>query len=191
MANLQISTRGSSPRMRGALHDVRGRLDLERIIPADAGSTRPWPTCRYPHGDHPRGCGEHYMMYVVGLTSSGSSPRMRGARGHGQPADIHTGIIPADAGSTPYARRRNFENQDHPRGCGEHRPLVLESSPVMGSSPRMRGAQKTAENQSDDTRIIPADAGSTERPAERHSDSEDHPRGCGEHACQSSFIEIM
>ena len=49
----------SSPRMRGALSAISRSLCNRRIIPADAGSTRP-SAGRASHGrDHPRGCGEH------------------------------------------------------------------------------------------------------------------------------------
>ena len=50
---------GSSPRMRGA-HIEDGSPGLvARIIPADAGSTAPYPRPRLVDPDHPRGCGEH------------------------------------------------------------------------------------------------------------------------------------
>ena len=92
---------GSSPRMRGA----RGRHPREasglRIIPADAGSTRQPPPEVHTPEDHPRGCGEHTLVYAIhkynedhprgcgehtlghpsSTASVGSSPRMREALG--------------------------------------------------------------------------------------------------------------
>ena len=51
-------TKGSSPRMRGALlGDQSGVVGL-RIIPADAGSTMIMTENARRFGDHPRGCGE-------------------------------------------------------------------------------------------------------------------------------------
>ena len=73
---------GSSPRMRGALSSGLLKTRLSRIIPADAGSTRPEEPCW--------------------TRQSGSSPRMRGARQNLPAALAYRGIIPADAGSTDY-----------------------------------------------------------------------------------------
>ena len=71
-------------------------------------------------GDHPRGCGEHFL------------------------ADHHRehapGIIPADAGSTLSLPDSQSLHWDHPRGCGEHRIRQWGDRPGAGSSPRMRGA---------------------------------------------------
>ena len=56
---LKISSLGSSPRMRGALHAHEKYSLFNRIIPADAGSTF-YGVCGFVlHEDHPRGCGEH------------------------------------------------------------------------------------------------------------------------------------
>ena len=50
---------GSSPRMRGAHWCICHGIPLDRIIPADAGSTvTNTPSTRVSR-DHPRGCGEH------------------------------------------------------------------------------------------------------------------------------------
>ena len=50
---------GSSPRMRGALNEWKAKRDDERIIPADAGSTKGTYLAWISRRDHPRGCGEH------------------------------------------------------------------------------------------------------------------------------------
>ena len=117
--------RGSSPRMRGALLLKQFVILIQRIIPADAGSTEHYlivcisyriipadaGSTLWTSGscwlivDHPRGCGEHRLPSFCDMMSSGSSPRMRGA-----PVPSHGGlpglrIIPADAGSTWRQRR--------------------------------------------------------------------------------------
>ena len=51
--------KGSSPRMRGALHVLSITHVLSRIIPADAGSTGERLDRMVEKRDHPRGCGEH------------------------------------------------------------------------------------------------------------------------------------
>ena len=71
---------GSSPRMRGARR-FPGTLTVRMgIIPAYAGSTSPQsPQNIYPQ-DHPRVCGEHWLLAKERKNVTGSSPRMRGAQ---------------------------------------------------------------------------------------------------------------
>ena len=151
-------------RMRGA--QAQGIVgDSEGgIIPADAGSTYCPKYNGSSHWDHPRGCGEHACCAHLARDVGGSSPRMRGARscpmpyalfyrspdhprGCGEHATtisapvVVTGIIPADAGSTPRSHSPRCSRWDHPRGCGEHTPITLTSMLDPGSSPRMRGAR--------------------------------------------------
>ena len=91
---------GSSPRMRGALGIGLFVVGLCGIIPADAGSTFSSHWMIKGTEDHPRGCGEHYMLIKNIRSLMGSSPRMRGARLSADPGLGWRGIIPADAGST-------------------------------------------------------------------------------------------
>ena len=111
------------------------------IIPADAGSTDPhrWPA--WCERDHPRGCGEHLSVSYHAIDRGGSSPRMRGARIRLSSLPELSGIIPADAGSTFLDWRWYEGGWDHPRGCGEHVQSEWNSSVILGSSPRMRGAR--------------------------------------------------
>ena len=50
---------GSSPHMRGALHEALRDVGLDGIIPAYAGSTTSSTSDSAPCWDHPRICGEH------------------------------------------------------------------------------------------------------------------------------------
>ena len=147
--------------MRGAHTLCHLRQYKTRIIPADAGSTVYSIGRQSPRMDHPRGCGEHGVIYVGGQYDIGSSPRMRGAQS-------------ATTVSTCLAR-------DHPRGCGEHYAAQRLGTLSAGSSPRMRGAHTLCHLRQYKTRIIPADAGSTVYSIGRQSPRMDHPRGCGEH----------
>ena len=72
---------GSSPHTRGARIRKIYQDRHSRIIPAYAGSTRPWS--RSPGGsrDHPRIRGEHPTFAPPIDTNAGSSPHTRGARG--------------------------------------------------------------------------------------------------------------
>ena len=95
-----LSKIGSSPRMRGAHFHCLFEPIRQRIIPADAGSTRKVRKNGLCRKDHPRGCGEHVPESRQAAAHGGSSPRMRGARGHQRRPPVRGGIIPADAGST-------------------------------------------------------------------------------------------
>ena len=53
----------------------------------------------------------------------------------------------------------------------------------LGSSPRMRGTLIDLVGIVPFPRIIPADAGNTNRIDSQYSYRKDHPRGCGEHRC--------
>ena len=115
---------------------------------------------------------------------------MRGAQcGRRQPCQA-SWIIPADAGSTISVAKANGLNEDHPRGCGEHRRSRRGSSIQVGSSPRMRGAHVFPLTIYACRRIIPADAGSTRGSRPGRSHWEDHPRGCGEHGsmCMREYL---
>ena len=111
---------GSSPRMRGAREAGTFEAMRRRIIPADAGSTRPAEDRHRCRRDHPRGCGEHADPKDQYLNIQGSSPRMRGAQRGQARVSNRAGIIPADAGSTVSPRIGEGQGPDHPRGCGEH-----------------------------------------------------------------------
>ena len=177
----QVRVRESSPRMRGALGMVHGRLHIRGIIPAYAGSTSASLTTRTRTGDHPRVCGEHRALNALKYGPLGSSPRMRGALdGRELLVDVR-GIIPAYAGSTARRASSSWRCRDHPRVCGEH---FSESSAVTsrrGSSPRMRGALDRLCDGGSAVGIIPAYAGSTLSPASPSCRGRDHPRVCGEH----------
>ncbi len=112
--------RGSSPRVRGA-RPRPPRVDEERgIIPACAGSTSRAVNMPSRRRDHPRVCGEHNSHGRRWRESSGSSPRVRGARYAPIRWIEPQGIIPACAGSTHRAHRGRSHQRDHPRVCGEH-----------------------------------------------------------------------
>ncbi len=85
----------------------------------------------------------------------GPSPRGRGAVGGQLPAEDSPGLIPG--------------------ACGEHTSIEAKFVPVLGSSPRMRGAPQSG------PRAHPLSAGSmVGRPVAPPVTAE-HPRACGEH----------
>ena len=167
--------------MRGALQPLEGLCFRDGIIPAYAGSTSAGQRRRRRRGDHPRVCGEHRMSPRSAATGLGSSPRMRGARRLGPDRGQGRRIIPAYAGSTGGTEEGVGLARDHPRVCGEHMSVDLYAHQPMGSSPRMRGARRRVGAHPESDGIIPAYAGSTAGTPSRRTDSEDHPRVCGEH----------
>ena len=92
--------KGSSPRTRGARVRRVGVVEVDGLIPADAGSTWPNRSKGPCLRAHPRGRGEHMSSNSVQEGLAGSSPRTRGARGFGGNRPPSAGLIPADAGST-------------------------------------------------------------------------------------------
>ena len=133
-------------------------------------------------GDHPRMRGEHSRMASPGVYSVGSSPHARGARTAYVQAVINGGIIPACAGSTTRACSGIACCRDHPRMRGEHSASLIASRSITGSSPHARGAPSGIDPKRIDAGIIPACAGSTNRPKSNQAVNRDHPRMRGEHS---------
>ena len=202
---------GSSPLLRGARYPVRVLPRVQRIIPAYAGSTlddihvdstgfgssplmRGAPKrCsrrRASQRDHPRLCGEHLDDVRPSGGEPGSSPLMRGALTWVELTVGREGIIPAYAGSTQAASWGGGSQRDHPRLCGEHVHPILIASYESGSSPLMRGAPFMRLWVSCARGIIPAYAGSTHGWSRSRWQRRDHPRLCGEHNKQTSYLRI-
>ena len=131
------------------------------ITPADAGKTQTVKLSLYFIEDHPRGCGENWVLRHPHSCSMGSPPRMRGKlSAYAQTVQLQ-GITPADAGKTLSLLFIIFIKQDHPRGCGENFGEVSVSSSGAGSPPRMRGKLYLPVGGSRYKGITPADAGKT------------------------------
>src|SRR5690606_39199879 len=117
---------------------------------------------------------------------SGSPPPARGARvDHSRPR-LALGIIPACAGSTPWAGGGGGPTGDQPRVRGEPEAGVVGEPRVPGSTPRARGARTRVRPHVRRGRIIPACAGSTTSNPSAVTGSRDHPRVRGEHRRTSS-----
>ena len=132
---------GSSPHARGAL--IRGDLqvELQRIIPACAGSTTRHLRFSSQHRDHPRMRGEHMLQVCRCGASHGSSPHARGAPCRYIRASSGRRIIPACAGSTRVIPWMDRARRDHPRMRGEHFSFLPSREGHDGSSPHARGAR--------------------------------------------------
>ena len=196
-----MSVSGSSPRVRGTRSLVAIWVEGGGIIPACAGNTRRRTCRRTRRRDHPRVCGEHLtrtfqLMLTVGssprvrgtpskavssLSTTGSSPRVRGTLLSIGVDAIEHGIIPACAGNTTRQCATATLRRDHPRVCGEHPMSAPISTPVAGSSPRVRGTLEVVDLAGEHPGIIPACAGNTTSGMISRKRTRDHPRVCGEH----------
>ncbi len=171
---------GSSPRVRGAVHDVVSQVIAEGIIPACAGSSTRTSKATTGRWDHPRVCGEQVTALRQTSMNVGSSPRVRGAGHRRCDALGRTGIIPACAGSSHSFASQRECSRDHPRVCGEQWPPHAPRWCPPGSSPRVRGAGGRTRSLKLASGIIPACAGSSYRIGAGFALVRDHPRVCGE-----------
>ena len=115
-----------------------------------------------PPWDHPRACGEQFVIGTIWMLITGSSPRVRGAVGGVENNPLKLGIIPARAGSRTALYLWHRQSRDHPRACGEQRSPLKPKSVGLGSSPRVRGAASVHGVEERVEGIIPARAGSSD-----------------------------
>ena len=171
---------GSSPLTRGKL--VTGYTDMGsgRLIPAHAGKTTRL-TARPPAPSaHPRSRGENRTGSACVSDGQGSSPLTRGKRRVVGAGLRGPRLIPAHAGKTFRALKRNTSHGAHPRSRGENRHGLDTRRRQAGSSPLTRGKRKTITGEDADFGLIPAHAGKTppRRSAKRLTQA--HPRSRGE-----------
>ena len=180
MSSFVFFGQGSSPRVRGAARHEPLAMRITGIIPACAGSRLLAGGAGMGMWDHPRVCGEQDKPPCDTWIDMGSSPRVRGAA---IPADVlgtASGIIPACAGSSYRYAGVPLCGGDHPRVCGEQKRYSMVARLVMGSSPRVRGAEPVPLRRGCFSRIIPACAGSRNIYKMNQKAYWDHPRVCGE-----------
>ena len=105
---------------------MRGKEQLEtvpkfytRITPAYAGKSDQTTKGQALLEDHPRVCGEKWIVFVPAFGFLGSPPRMRG--------------------KVRLLQSNRCFPQDHPRVCGEKAAQPFHGVSLIGSPPRMRG----------------------------------------------------
>ena len=130
---------GSSPRVRGKPVQRSSKSARCRLIPACAGKTVNGKTWKRKTEAHPRVCGENPAPAPVGMSSLGSSPRVRGKRQSTRENTVLWGLIPACAGKTPISCFLMLLSGAHPRVCGENGVCGTPNVGHPGSSPRVRG----------------------------------------------------
>ena len=99
----------------GAISDYIGY----GITPAYAGKSRMIESRRNIRRDHPRLCGEKWVLYGGFCSIRGSPPPMRGKDEVLTLFDAEPGITPAYAGKSVILSGDYSEIEDHPRLCGE------------------------------------------------------------------------
>ena len=92
-------------------------------------------------------------------------------------------IIPAHAGNSASSTTATAAASDHPRACGELALVLKSGMAEYGSSPRMRGTRSSSCAAARSLRIIPAHAGNSSPRKPSSLTRPDHPRACGELAC--------
>ena len=171
---------GSSPRVRGKLHENAWFPVVVGLIPACAGKTpTSAPTGRCARA-HPRVCGENTSSASVIWSQRGSSPRVRGKRPARSCNATSAWLIPACAGKTDLGGDGGVACQAHPRVCGENTRMIPTTTGASGSSPRVRGKQILNDRHPLIVRLIPARAGKTGPRRGCPTVSGAHPRACGE-----------
>ncbi len=173
---------GSSPHVRGTLDADSGVVAAIGIIPACAGNTswRMTPLA-YTSGSSPHVRGTHRSAMSV-LSTLGIIPACAGTHRSAMSVLSTLGIIPACAGNTIIITDSECYIWDHPRMCGEHDLMVINSLEDLGSSPHVRGTHQHHYPMPDTLGIIPACAGNTKFGNIIGHLIGDHPRMCGEHS---------
>ena len=171
---------GSSPRWRGRPACSRAAIASPRLIPALAGTTLPWVSMAEALGAHPRAGGDDSTRSGSPRTPRGSSPRWRGRLPGRDPGPDLPRLIPALAGTTRLRRRRGSSRRAHPRAGGDDSRRRPSQSGGRGSSPRWRGRLHLRTTKQWSMGLIPALAGTTQRPPPRGKVSRAHPRAGGD-----------
>ena len=172
---------GSSPRVRGTPEPAKRGLPAIRFIPACAGDTSKTADSDPAQAVPPRVCGGHVSSFDACAAGGGSSPRVRGTRGHTMRCRRCWRFIPACAGDTLAQMYRKSTAAVHPRVCGGHERVLASDVGHRGSSPRVRGTRSLEARRSRVCRFIPACAGDTEPATTFHGQCPVHPRVCGGH----------
>ena len=172
---------GTSPRMRGKRPSKIFFRFRYRNIPAYAGKTGALRIVVKRWKEHPRVCGENNRLNTNAVNAPGTSPRMRGKPPDLLKSTLLSGTsprmrgkrtltnnymlcvrnIPAYAGKTTNRSSVRGCAAEHPRVCGENGRRFKPSSPLAGTSPRMRGKLFRMLLSKTCSRNIPAYAGKT------------------------------
>ena len=137
--NQPLNRGGSPPRVRGtACFFFKHPQDL-RITPACAGNSACGQAMGNQGKDHPRVCGEQFLLSDELTANMGSPPRVRGTGSTGYIFYPAKRITPACAGNSYASLNGEKISKDHPRVCGEQPEATTQTRASPGSPPRVRG----------------------------------------------------
>ena len=166
---------------------MRGKAIFARYFSARSGITPAYAGKSYRQSgrqrdtrDHPRLCGEKFVLLLQYLHRIGSPPPMRGKASERVLYRLLSRITPAYAGKRFAKQYRRSIDWDHPRLCGEKKQRTgrcagsiritpayagksifdcVISTCKMGSPPPMRGKVTVIPSRACTCRITPAYAG--------------------------------
>ena len=128
---------GSPPRMRGKGFPAALSCRRARITPAYAGKSLPPDNNPSTSWDHPRVCGEKFLVYRYPMNHLGSPPRMRGKGKKWHIGNKRAGITPAYAGKRLKRSRSTVSPVAivplFPSVC--NKPVVSDGSPAGRDAP--------------------------------------------------------
>ena len=145
--------------MRGKGPSAASRRASRRITPAHAGKRRGAFILQRLAGDHPRPCGEKFLLAAFVAKATGSPPPMRGKGCPAVKLSAALRITPAHAGKSCTDNSGFYTAQDHPRPCGEKAFWSILRVQNRGSPPPMRGKVYLTASHYVTARITPAHAG--------------------------------
>ena len=177
---LLLAYLGSSPRLRGTDPPPPTTFRVSRFIPAPAGNSAADSIRDREQSVHPRACGEQLLPPAQVVTTTGSSPRLRGTVCPSRPFARFRRFIPAPAGNRFQCNAIGGPASVHPRACGEQPKTLRAYATACGSSPRLRGTVWPLVILFVICRFIPAPAGNSVKYFRLIALFPVHPRACGE-----------
>ena len=156
---LSVEAEGSPPPVRGKASRAGLLRQRKRITPACAGKSPVDLLIRNAPQDHPRLCGEKFILVCRAEERAGSPPRVRRKVSKQDISIRGMGITPACAGKSICCLQFSDFTQDHPHVCGEKALTKTEKQQHMGSPPRVRGKVMRVSAGVYAVRITPACAG--------------------------------
>ena len=156
-----------------------------RITPACAGITLSSPPPSVLGEDHPRVCGNYWLIFDRIECFWGSPPRVRELLQFNANEVPPRGITPACAGITVADGPLPGWQQDHPRVCGNYFCVWDKGDFRAGSPPRVRELRVSYGSNGVTLRITPACAGITLASTTMLRWYRDHPRVCGNYTKRS------
>ena len=179
---------GSSPRVWGTGHHVRGHGRRSRFIPTRVGN-RYHSAKRPSHSPvHPHACGEQRIVVGPVACHFGSSPRVWGTGpDHARGAAV-VRFIPTRVGNRPVSAQLRAAKAVHPHACGEQKAAGVHHTPYVGSSPRVWGTAVRVRSPNGDRRFIPTRVGNSRTRTRPARAPPVHPHACGEQAARLESV---